>query len=391
MNNGSIPGQNGAGGPPREQVVCNLCGADLPEILFEKQGYPIVRCTRCSLVYVNPRPAKEELFSRYSDEYFEKEYIPSMESVLQELLGYHDPILSRIKEFKKNGRLYDVGCGPAFFLRRAIDFGWEVGGCDISAFAQRYARDRFGIGIECGEVAGLDLPPGHYDAVTYLDVVEHLRDPKADLAIGYELVREGGVMVVSSPNVDGPSFKELGPRWDAIGPEEHIYYFCPETITRMMMEVGFRDVEVEADRDIFILYAWKKKGQIRGVRVLTEDQLPSVSVIVLNWNGRDHLRECLRSLEALDYPEEKLEIVVLDNGSTDGSTDYVRQTHPRVKLIQNKDNLGFAGPNNVAAAEARGDCLAFLNNDMRVREDWLRRLVEQLDRQTGVSCVAVRG
>ena len=44
-------------------------------------------------------------------------------------------------------------------------------------------------------------------------------------------------MVVSSPNVDGPSFHELGPQWDAIGPEEHIYYFGPETITRMMMDV----------------------------------------------------------------------------------------------------------------------------------------------------------
>jgi len=383
-------GEAGGERPDREHVACNLCGADLPEILFEKQGYPIVRCTRCGLVYVNPRPVKADLFSRYSDEYFEKEYIPSMESVLHELKGYHDPILSRIKEFKQNGRLYDVGCGPAFFLRRAIDFGWEVGGSDISAFAQRYARERFGIEIQCGEIGSLDLPEEHYDAVTWLDVVEHLRDPKADLALGYRLVREGGVMVVSSPNVDGPSFHELGPRWDAIGPEEHIYYFGPETITRMMMEVGFRDVDVDTDRDVFILYAWKKQGRARGVRVLTEDGLPSVSVIVLNWNGRDHLRECLRSLEALDYPAEKLEIVVLDNGSADGSVEYVQGTHPGVKLLRNEKNLGFAGPNNRAAAEARGECLAFLNNDMRVREDWLRRLVEQLDPGRDVSCVASR-
>jgi GT2 family glycosyltransferase/2-polyprenyl-3-methyl-5-hydroxy-6-metoxy-1,4-benzoquinol methylase/glycosyltransferase involved in cell wall biosynthesis len=396
MKNGSTAKRtwNGAGAPSdrdrREHVACNLCGADLPEILFEKQGYPIVRCTRCGLVYVNPRPAKEDLFSRYSDEYFEKEYIPSMESVLHELMGYHDPILSRIKEFKQNGRLYDVGCGPAFFLRRAIDFGWEVGGCDISAFAQRYARERFGIDIHCGEIAGLDLTEGHFDAVTYLDVVEHLRDPKSDLARGYRMVREGGVMVVSSPNVDGPSFRDLGSRWDAIGPEEHIYYFGPETITRMMMEVGFRDVDVDTDRDVFILYAWKKKGQAHGVRTLPEDGLPVVSVIVLNWNGKDHMRECLRSLEALDYPEDRLEIMVLDNGSTDGSVEYIRKTHPGVRLLQNESNLGFAGPNNRAAAEARGECLAFLNNDMRVREDWLKRLVEQLDPERDVSCVASR-
>jgi len=389
MKNGSTSTrQPGNGEGEREHVACNLCGADLPEILFEKQGYPIVRCTRCGLVYVNPRPAKAELFSRYSDEYFEKEYIPSMESVLNELLGYHDPILSRIKEFKQNGRLFDVGCGPAFFLRRAIDFGWNVGGSDISAFAQRYARERFGIEIHCGEIASLDLPREHFDAVTWLDVVEHLRDPRADLAHGYELVREGGVMVVSSPNVDGPSFQELGPRWDAIGPEEHIYYFGPETITRMMMDVGFRDIDVDTDRDVFILYAWKKKGTARPVRALPEDGLPAVSVIVLNWNGKDHLRECLRSLEALDYPGEKLELIVLDNGSTDGSVEFIGRSHPRVKLLRNEENLGFAGPNNRAAAESGGRCLAFLNNDMRVREDWLRKLVEQLDPQRDVSCVA---
>src|ERR1700674_3175100 len=109
-------------------------------------------------------------------------------------------------------------------------------------------------------------------------------------------------------------------------------------------------------------------------------ELPSVSVVVLNWNGKGHLTACLDSLLALDYPASKLQILLCDNGSTDGSVKFVRKGFPKVTVVSLDRNYGFAEGNNRAAKEAMGEWVAFLNNDMWVEPQWLKNMVAPLDR-----------
>lgn len=95
-----------------------------------------------------------------------------------------------------------------------------------------------------------------------------------------------------------------------------------------------------------------------------------VSVLIVSWNGREHLEQLLPSLERQDpVPGLELELLVLDNGSSDGTAAWLAERHPRVRAIARQDNLGFAGGNNLLAAEARGDVLLLLNNDMRAEPD----------------------
>ena len=80
--------------------------------------------------------------------------------------------------------------------------------------------------------------------------------------------------------------------------------------------------------------------------------LKKVAVVLLSWNGRHHLETCLSALAAQKDPGVEWEIVVLDNGSTDGTADWMRKTWPRVRLIASPVNLGFCAGNNRLAAEA---------------------------------------
>ncbi len=114
------------------------------------------------------------------------------------------------------------------------------------------------------------------------------------------------------------------------------------------------------------------------------NELPFVSVIVLNYNGKGYLHTCLSSLCNLNYPAQLYEILLVDNGSEDGSVDYVKKHFPRVKVIESSVNLGFAGGNNLGIGKATGDYVALLNNDTAVEQDWLAELVKQCMGDTSV-------
>jgi GT2 family glycosyltransferase len=117
---------------------------------------------------------------------------------------------------------------------------------------------------------------------------------------------------------------------------------------------------------------------------------PRISLIVLNWNGRRHLDACLRSLQALDYPGERLELILCDNGSRDDSADLVRSRFPDVRLIRLDRNYGFAEGNNRAVSAATGEWVGFLNNDMRVEPGWLNNMLSPLNAQPALACIGSR-
>ena len=114
--------------------------------------------------------------------------------------------------------------------------------------------------------------------------------------------------------------------------------------------------------------------------------LPSISVIVLNYNGLQHLEPCFSSLFALDYPSDRLELILADNASTDGSREFMQEHFPQVRVLAMPHNYGFSKGNNLGAEQARGQFVAFLNNDMRVDRQWLIELVQPLLRTPDVIC-----
>jgi len=120
-----------------------------------------------------------------------------------------------------------------------------------------------------------------------------------------------------------------------------------------------------------------------------ERDLPQVAVVVLTWNGRGHLAGCFDSLAATEYPPERRAVVLVDNGSDDGSSELVRARYPWVRLAVNARNVGFsAGCNQGARLAPEADVLVFLNNDMRVEPGFLRWLVAPIVAGVAVATTA---
>ena len=102
-----------------------------------------------------------------------------------------------------------------------------------------------------------------------------------------------------------------------------------------------------------------------------------VSVIVLNWNGKPFLKECLDSLRTQTFRD--FETILVDNGSTDGSVQYARQEFPDVRIVGLDYNAGFARGNNMGIQASSGQYIALLNNDARAHPRWLEALTTTLD------------
>jgi GT2 family glycosyltransferase len=102
------------------------------------------------------------------------------------------------------------------------------------------------------------------------------------------------------------------------------------------------------------------------------NQFPLISIVILNWNGKDSLSSCIQSAKEQTYPN--IEVILVDNASTDGSAEYIKNLFPDLLLIANQENLGYGGGNNRGIQEARGKYIFILNNDTEIEKECVEEL-----------------
>ncbi|MCL2259855.1 MAG: glycosyltransferase family 2 protein [Fibromonadales bacterium] len=102
--------------------------------------------------------------------------------------------------------------------------------------------------------------------------------------------------------------------------------------------------------------------------------MPLISIIILNYNGKHHLQDCFDSIFSQNFTD--FEIILTDNNSTDQSVSWIKENYPKVKIVENKNNLGFAGGNNSALPYASGQWLFFLNNDTMLENNCLAEIAK---------------
>lgn len=153
---------------------------------------------------------------------------------------------------------------------------------------------------------------------------------------------------------------------------------CKVTIARKERDVRRAGHELEdpAPSDLGEL---ARSLEIDSSKLSEIGEYPRVSVVVPNLNGHTVLKNCLDSIEAFDFEREKLGVILVDNGSQDGSVEWVRRNYPRIQVIEHERNLGFAAACNAGARAAESsEIVVFLNNDMWFERGFLHELLRPL-------------
>jgi 2-polyprenyl-3-methyl-5-hydroxy-6-metoxy-1,4-benzoquinol methylase len=232
---------------------CNLCGSGEPAHLeYEIDGFHIVRCSRCDLIYVAEELRSEEVAAYYSEAY----YTGAQNKGYADYIGrrelrkaYFRSAMPMIKRYlaAKVPRVLDVGCATGFFLEVAHEQGWEARGVEVSAYAAEYARSRLGLDVLTGTLAEVKQPACTFDLITFWDVIEHVRDPLETLTLAYDLLRPEGLAIISTGDISGLTARFYGRRWALLAPPGHLFYFSRKTLFSMLRRAGFRSLDWQSD------------------------------------------------------------------------------------------------------------------------------------------------
>lgn len=242
-----------------EEQCCNLCGKALTKPLYEKAGLKIIRCRNCGLVYVNPRPAKSEILmlaSKKGEEVQTSELTLNYDYSRERKDEYIAKLLKIEKYSGLRGKLLDIGCSSGAFLCTARELGWIVKGLEIAHPSARYAKEVRGLDVFAGELTTAGYPDEYFDAITMWEVLEHLPDPQAYIREINRILKRRGVFALSVPNFNSITRRLIKEKWWIMGPEEHLYYFTPASLRKVLGEAGFEIIKLHSqDFDPFYLVA----------------------------------------------------------------------------------------------------------------------------------------
>ena len=221
--------------------ACPICTHSGRSYLFSVRNFKIVKCGKCSLVGTLGE-VKTDYKSYHRDQEYQK---------FKKL--FENIFLNRVRTICKfqntPGRALEIGCSTGVLLNLLKNRNWEVWGVEPSESA--LVAEKKGIRVINKFFQEADLPRGYFDVVILNHTLEHLENPVSILVKARSLLRRRGIIYIDVPNFASLSAKLLGRRWPYIMPEEHIWYFTPVTLKKLIRKSGFKPIYIHTQSGIF--------------------------------------------------------------------------------------------------------------------------------------------
>lgn len=235
---------------------CLICEANDSQPVWQQGKLRIEKCRGCGVFFADGGPPEAELLELYNGDVligerpdpFAKEEGPQPAWKIRE----HNLILDGIERWGcSGGSLLDVGCFSGMFLGNAKKRGFSVAGVEPNRDAFLHVRDAQGYEVVHGNLESAHFPAERFSAVSFLDVIEHIPDPVTELREVFRILRPGGVLILTTPNVKGlPQRVVKTKRWLARQPwcpiddvPWHLWGFTQRSLARCVQKAGFTIIE----------------------------------------------------------------------------------------------------------------------------------------------------
>ncbi len=271
---------------------CPVCAASAPRA-GRKSDYTAYRCASCRHLFMWPPPA--DVLGLYTEKYFTGgengfgyvNYDLDKQPMLESLHRYLDLLTARTGG---PGRLCDIGTATGFFLDLARQRGWETTGYEPCAYAAAAARAK-GLNVIAGV---LPRGAGPFDAITALDVIEHVPEPREFVRTVRSALRDDGYFAINTPDSNSSVAKWMGMDWHAILPPEHLHLFNAKSLKMVLEQEGFRVLSTQWIGKRFTvqyiaqtLARWRRFAMFRSIADAL--QHTSIGQLDLSLNLKDNL------------------------------------------------------------------------------------------------------
>jgi|688.fasta_scaffold241101_2 2-polyprenyl-3-methyl-5-hydroxy-6-metoxy-1,4-benzoquinol methylase len=275
-----------AGSLPEHLLVdfpCSLCGNNDAELKMVKDGFHIVECQVCTLVYVNPRLSQEAYESTYNSENYghiiDKLSLES-HSYRKERFGKERiELIESYLSKDASKRVLDIGSASGFFLEAANEAGWDSIGLELTQSAVEFSKAR-GIDVRQTTLDKSSFTPGSFSAITMFDVLEHIPEPLDTLRKIHALLEENGLVYIYVPNWNSASRLLMGKAAHFIWPTHHLTYFTPLTLSRALSSVGFKIEKIETQGLDVVDWLWQEKNINQNDTVWMEDKVEELQFLI---------------------------------------------------------------------------------------------------------------
>ncbi|MFC1699113.1 class I SAM-dependent methyltransferase [Candidatus Omnitrophota bacterium] len=231
-----------------EYVNCDLCGGRDTQFVYkastlrrETPGeFDLVKCKKCGLIYLNPRPDFASLAKFYPQDY---EFHKIRKISFLERVYY--------KHFRNPGqpvgKILEVGCGNGNYLRLLKSLGWDCFGTEVNTDLVRHLNQDLGLKVSEGRLYELDFPQDYFDIVTFWGALEHMSSPLKNLTRAYKILKPGGRIIAWLQNIESLEARVFKNYWHHLEIPTHLYQFSQQTLRKMLQQAEFTIERVRFD------------------------------------------------------------------------------------------------------------------------------------------------
>jgi SAM-dependent methyltransferase len=224
---------------------CPACRSAEFNAGLRKGEWIYLRCAQCGLLALDPLPTAEEIEGHYQSKFARGNY-----ELVRRYAGSYRSIheqLAKWLDIRAGERVLDVGCFTGDLLEILAARGADVNGVELQREAVDIANERLGGGrVFQASVFGNEFPPGPYDVITMMGLIEHVLDPRAMIRRARQMLAPDGRLYLQTPNADSLIARLMRGSWPPLAPVEHIYLFGSRAIKTLLYDEGLGDVRTRA-------------------------------------------------------------------------------------------------------------------------------------------------
>lgn len=233
----------------QEYIKCPICESDGIFFMNAKnthgshfisdEEFNLVKCEKCGLIFINPRPTEKEAIKYYDFNYYESKN--TIKSKIEKLLLNHWPFFSKkyvINKFAKEGRILDIGCGNGNFLNSLQSDKWEIYGIEPNSAGYDLTRKKniTSSNIFNKKLLDCNFPDNYFDVITMWHVFEHVYYPKKELQEIKRILKNDGLFILTIPNIKSIGFRISKQNWFHLDAPRHLFHYDAETITKLLRD-----------------------------------------------------------------------------------------------------------------------------------------------------------